>query len=267
MKVAVGGFGAVGRAVAEALDRGIDGLELVAVSASDRARAEARMSDGFRKFYPVKPLDELHDGADVVVECCPGRLLDTIARPALEAGRIVVVVSAGALLANPHLEEVAARTGGRILVPSGALAGLDAVKAAAEGNVESVTISTRKPPAGLRGAPAIEAMGLDLDAVTEPVLCYAGPAKDAIEGFPANLNVAVALGLAGIGTARTMLEVWADPTVERNTHTIRLVSDSATMTMTIEGIPSDENPRTGRITPLSVIALLKRLAAPMVIGT
>ncbi|WP_323770483.1 aspartate dehydrogenase [Antarctobacter sp.] len=266
LKVAVGGFGAIGKAVASALDRGIDGLELVAVSAHDVARAKAHMADHFQNSYDVRPLEELSQAADVIVECCPAHLLDRVARPALEAGKIVVVISVGGLLANPHLKDIAARTGGRILVPSGALLGLDAVQAAAQGKIDSVTIVTRKPPFSLKGAPAITRMGLDLDQVTKPVRCFAGSAQEAIKGFPANTNVAVALGLAGIGTDRTQVEVWADPTLDRNTHSITVVSDSATMTMKIEGIPSEDNPRTGRITPLSVISTLKRLTAPLVIG-
>ncbi|WP_417206473.1 aspartate dehydrogenase [Antarctobacter sp.] len=266
LKVAVGGFGAIGKAVASALDRGIDGLQLVAVSAQDITKARAHMAEHFLNCYDVCPLDALSLTADVVVECCPAHLLDRVARPALEAGKIVVVISVGGLLANPHLTDIAARTGGRILVPSGALLGLDAVQAAAQGRIDSVTIVTRKPPVSLKGAPAITRMGLDLDHLTEPVRCFAGSAQEAIKGFPANANVAVALGLAGIGTDRTQVEVWADPNVDRNTHSITVVSDSANMTLKIEGIPSDDNPRTGRITPLSVISTLKRLTAPLVIG-
>lgn len=241
-------------------------MELVAVSARDTEAARDHMKTSFSREYDVLPLDQLSDGADVVVECCPSHLLDTVARPTLEAGKIMIVISAGALLTNGHLKDIAARTGGRILVPSGALLGLDAVQAAAQGKIESVRMVTRKPPRGLKGAPAIEKMGLDLDTVTEPVKCYEGSAEDAIEGFPANLNVAVALGLAGVGTKHTQLEVWADPTVQRNTHTIHVVSDSASLTLKIENIPSEENPKTGRITPLSVISTLKRLTAPLVIG-
>ncbi|SNS35372.1 aspartate dehydrogenase [Antarctobacter heliothermus] len=266
LKVAVGGFGAIGKAVAAALDQGIDGLELVAVSARDATKAKAHMARHFRSSYDVLSLDALAATADVVVECCPAHLLDQVARPTLEAGKIVVVASVGGLLGAPHLTEIATRTGGRILVPSGALLGLDAVQAAAQGKIDSVTIVTRKPPASLKGAPAIEKMGLDLDGLTAPVQCFTGSAQDAIKGFPANTNVAVALGLAGIGTERTQVEVWADPTVDRNTHSITVISDSANMNMTIEGIPSDDNPRTGRITPLSVISTLRRLVAPMVIG-
>ena len=95
---------------------------------------------------------------------------------------------------------------------------------------------------------------------------FSGSAREAARGFPANLNVAVALALAGIGPDRTEVEVWADPTVTRNTHTIVVRSDVADLTMTIENVPS-ENPRTGRITALSVIRLLRKRGARLRVGS
>jgi aspartate dehydrogenase len=152
-------------------------------------------------------------------------------------------------------------------VPTGALLGLDAVRGAAEGTIHSVTMKTRKPPRGLKGAPHIEAEGIDLDAVDAPLCVFNGTVRDGARGFPANLNVAAALSLAGIGPDRTTLEVWADPTVTRNMHTITVEADSARFTMTIENIPSDENPRTGKITALSALAALRGLVAPLRLGT
>ena len=125
---------------------------------------------------------------------------------------------------------------------------------------------TRNPPIGLRGAPYLNGKDIDVENLTEPLLLFKGTAAEAITGFPANLNVAVALGLAGIGPDRTDLEVWADPGVVRNTHTIKVESDSAALTMTIENIPSPENPKTGKITPLSIISTLKKLSSSVVIG-
>jgi aspartate dehydrogenase len=98
------------------------------------------------------------------------------------------------------------------------------------------------------------------------VRVFSGTAREAARGFPANLNVAVALSLAGPGPDRTYVEVWADPTVTKNTHTIVMLSDVADLTMTIENVPSD-NPRTGRITALSVISLLRKRNAPLRVGS
>ena len=109
--------------------------------------------------------------------------------------------------------------------------------------------------------------GLSVEGLTSPLLVFEGSAREAIRGFPANVNVAVALALAGIGPDRTRVAIWADPTVTRNTHTIEVVSDTSNFSMTIAGLPSPETPATGRIVPLSVIAALRRLTAPLVIGT
>ncbi len=265
LTVAIGGFGAVGRQVGRRLDEGLPGLRLTAVSARDKERAASAMAD-FAQPVPVVELEELA-AADVVVECAPTSVLTRIAEPALEAGRTLVIISAGALLSADGLFELAASHGGRIIVPSGAVLGLDAVSAAAEGTIESVRMVTRKPIAGLLGAPLVEERGIDLENLDEPLLLFEGSAREAAAGFPANLNVAVALSFAGIGPDRTMVQIWADPGVTRNTHAIEVISDSANFSMKIENLPSRENPRTGTITALSVIAVLRKLASPVRIGT
>lgn len=264
--VAIGGLGTVGLVVARALDAGIAGLVLVAVSARDEVKARRNMA-GFKNPVPVVPLGRLADLADVVVECAPPELFPEIARPAIEQGRLFVPLSVTTLLDHMDLVERAKLTGARIMVPTGALLGLDAVRAVAEGTVHSVTMVTRKPPKSLRSAKFVVERGIDLDALKEPVKLYEGMVREAAALFPANVNIAVALGLAGIGVDRTRYEIWADPGVERNTHAVKVDSDSTRFEMTIANIPTKENPATGRNTALSVIALLRRLTAPMVVGS
>jgi aspartate dehydrogenase len=151
-------------------------------------------------------------------------------------------------------------------VPTGALVGFDAVRAAAEGTIHSVNMVTRKPPAGLEGAPYLIENGISVAGVTEPLRVFAGSAREGARGFPANVNVAAALSLAGIGPDRTQLEIWADPTVTRNTHTITVDADSVRFSMTIENVPS-ANPRTGKLVALSVIAALRGLVSELKIGS
>lgn len=264
--VAIGGFGAIGMAVARKLDEGIEGLHLAAVTARDRDAAARRMS-GFRNAVPVVAAADLAAHGDVVVECAPAAVFAEIAEPALRAGRIFMPLSVGQLLVHSDYEDLAREHGGRIIAPTGALLGLDAVRAAAEGTIGSVTMVTRKPPGGLAGAPYLDEHGISLDGLTAPLKVFEGSAREGARGFPANVNVAAALSLAGIGPDRTRLEIWADPEVTRNTHTIRVEADSARFELKIENVPSDENPRTGRITALSVVAALRGLTAPMRIGT
>lgn len=265
LRIAIAGLGAVGLKLAQALDAGIPGCTLAAVSARDTAAAAQRLA-GLRRPVPVVAIDALEPLADVVVECAPAALLPQIVEPFLRAGKAAVVLSAGALLGRENLVELARAHGGHIIVPTGALLGLDAVLAAAEGEIRSVRMVTRKPVRGLVGAPYLAENNIAIEDIREPLRIFQGTARQAAAGFPANLNVAVALSLAGIGPDRTQLEIWADPALERNTHRIEVEADSASFSMTIENIPS-ENPKTGRITALSVIACLRKLGAPLRVGT
>src|SRR6266566_4653681 len=215
LRVAVAGLGPIGTKVAEALDRGIDGLVLVAVSAQNPEKHKGWLSR-LTGTPAILPIEQLSGVADIVIEC--------------------------------------------------ALIGLDAVTAAAVGNIHSVRMVTRKPIVGLAGAPYIVENNIDIERITEPLRIFEGTAREAAKGFPANLNVAVALSLAGIGPDRTRLEIWADPTVTRNMHRVEVESDSARFSMSIENIPS-ENPKTGRITALSVIAYLRKQGSALRVGT
>lgn len=264
-RVAIGSLGSVGRVVARRLRSDLPGYELAAVSARRPERAQEFL-DSIASPARVVTIAELSQHADLVVESAPSALFRELAEPVIAAGKQLVVLSAGALLANWDLVGLAERTGATIRVPSGALLALDAVQAAGEGKIASVRMVTRKPLAGLHGAPFIDENEIDLSRVTAPVKLFEGSAREAIEGFPANLNVAVALSLAGIGPDRTTLQVWADPGIDRNTHVIEVESDSASLTFSIGNIPS-ENPKTGRITALSVVALLRKLSSPLQIGT
>jgi len=264
LRVGIAGFGSIGKAIAIKLEAGVPGLELTALGVRDIEKSRAAHT--FQRPPVYTDIDHLVDHCDVVVECAPAALLPRIAEPVLKAGKKLLVLSSGALLLNEQLIEVARAHGGQIIVATGALLGLDAVTAAAEGTIREIRMVSRKPPIGFAGAPYVVKHNIDLDAITEPTRIYSGTAREAAEGFPANLNVAVSLSLAGVGPDRTLLEIWADPTISRNIHRIEVDSDEARLSMEIQNVPS-ENPKTGRITALSAIAALRKLAAPLRIGT
>ncbi|MFC4274071.1 aspartate dehydrogenase [Achromobacter aloeverae] len=265
IRVGIAGFGAIGQSVARSLDAGVvPGLALAAIAVRDPLRHAAATWQGQAPLFTT--IDGLEPLCDVVIECAPAAVFGQIARPILGTGKKLVVLSSGALLSHPDLIELARANGGQILVPSGAILGLDALTAAAEGVIHSVTMITRKPVRGLLGAPYLEANNIDLSGITEPTLVFRGTPRDAAVGFPANLNVAVSVSLAGIGPDRTTLEIWADPQLERNTHRVVVDADSASFSMEIQNIPS-ENPKTGRITAQSVLAVLRKLSGPLRVGT
>ena len=264
-RVGIAGLGAIGRVLARRLADGIKGLELACVAAGDEKKARAWL-EAQKIDCPVVPLKDFPKYADLAVECAPAGQIENICRPMLEAGKQVMVLSCGALLPRPELIEIAKEHGGRIIVPTGALLGLDAVIASAEGLIHSVRMTTRKPPMGLVGAPYLVKNNISVDGLNTAKLVFSGTAREAAAGFPANVNVAAALSLAGIGPDRTMIDIWADPSVDRNCHSIEVDSDSARYTLSIENIPS-ENPKTGKNVALSVLAALRKMHSPLAIGT
>jgi aspartate dehydrogenase len=266
LNVAIAGLGAIGLPVAHALHQGIDGLRLVGVIAGRRDIAEHRLHEAGIA-VPIADAAAMAAEADIIVECVPARAFRSIAEPVVTAGRMLVTVSGAGLLEASDLIALAERKNARIVLVTGALLGLDAVRAAAEGLIHSVRMTSRKPPKSLRGAPYLAAHRIDVDAIDHATRVFQGTAREGARGFPANVNVAAALSLAGIGPDKTMLEIWADPEVTRNIHTIEVDADSARFTMTIENVPSAENPSTARITALSVIAALRGLGSTLRIGS
>jgi aspartate dehydrogenase len=265
LKIGIAGLGAVGLNVARRLEKGIPGLVLAAVAVRDRDKARGNLP-GAGDRIPIVASEALAESCDIVIECLPPQLFRSVGLSVIERGKIFMPLSVGQLLDNWDLVDRARQTGARILAPTGALLGLDAVRAAAEGTIHSVTMITRKPPNGLEGAPYLVERGVSLKDLKAATKIFDGSARDGARGFPANVNVAAALSLAGIGPDKTRLEIWADPALTRNTHRIEVDADTARFSMAIEGIPS-ENPRTGRIVPLSVIAALRGLVAEIKVGT
>jgi aspartate dehydrogenase len=265
LRVGVVGLGVIGRHVCRALDAGLTGVVLAGATTRRRDAGEAFLAT-LKSSVPFYALDDLVGAADLIVEASTQAHLAEIAPKALGAGRDLVVLSCGGLLGRDDWVALAERHGARILVPSGAIAGLDGVKGGAVGAVTSVTMETRKPPQGLAGAPWIVQQRIDLEAIREETLIFEGPATEACRAFPANVNVLAALSLAGIGPERTRTKIYAVPGLTRNMHRIRIEGEFGALRIEVENVPS-ENPRTGRLSYLSTIALLRDLGAALRVGT
>lgn len=267
LRVGLAGFGAVGQRVAAALDRGVPDLVLAAVTSRNLDRAGAVAGRLLKSVPPIVPLTEAVERSDVIVEAAPAAAFPEIAHTTLAQGRSLVVLSVGALLerADEYVALARAHRAG-IHIASGAIGGLDAIAAAAQGRVDEVVLVTRKPPRALVGAPYLVEREIDLFHLAEPVVVFEGTAREACRGFPANVNVAAAVSLAGVGPDRTKVRIVADPSLERNTHEVSVSGEFGRFTLLIENRPT-ENPRTGILTALSAIATLRRLAAPLRVGT
>lgn len=267
VRVAIAGLGVIGLRVARYIDDGaVDGLVLSAVASRDAQKAALSIAE-FKHKPQVCTLPELPTQADIIVDCTPASIFRDVAETVIGNGKTLMPLSVAALLENMDLVDKARTTGAQIVVPTGAIIGLDTVRAMAVGEIHSVVLETRKPPNGLAGAPHLVNNNISVDNLSEAKLVFKGNAREAAKGFPANVNVAAALSLAGIGPDRTEVEVWADPNVDRNMQSVTIASDSGDATMSIRNIPSVENPRTGRIVAQSVIATLKRHTDPLISGS
>lgn len=266
MRIGIIGFGTIGTAVADGLCQGKGGdHQLAGFLVRDATRARAQGSDAYGCAFTTS-LDELLNwGTEVIVEAAGQPAVAQYGPAVLERGRIFLIASIGALADDTLFEQLQALAdarGGRILLPSGAIGGLDAVAAAAIGGLDEVSITSRKPAAAFASGPDADAK---LAAATEPVCLYDGMAREAVRLFPANVNVAAALSLAGVGLDQTRIRIFCDPSVTRNTHEIYARGYFGELRLTIAGIPS-ANPRTGRLAALSILRTLRNLTATVVVG-
>ena len=264
-QVGVFGLGTIGRQICRAVEAGIPGVSLAGGTGRDRANSEA-----FLATLPSKPPflspEELIQASDLVIECATQAALQELAPKALRAGKDLMVLSCGGLLGRSDWVDLAEKNRCRILVPSGAIAGLDGVKGARVGKITSVSMESRKPPRGWAGAPYVVEKQINLEAITGETLLFEGPATEACKAFPANVNVLAALSLAGIGPELTRIKIFAVPGLARNTHRITVEGEFGRLQIQVENVPS-ENPRTGKLSYLSAIACLRELGATLKVGT
>ena len=268
LKIGLGGFGNVAGQLAGAIRARPElGLEIAAVSARD-LEAAGRRAAGLGLEVPVVPADRLPDHAAVVVECATYDGFRPVVEPALRAGGHVVCVSIGALGVNLDLIDLAAAHGGTVHIASGAMPGLDILRAAREAGIRSVRLTSHIRPESLAHESYVAERGIDLSpAGTAPVAVFSGNAREAALCFPRHFNVAVALSLAGIGLDATEIEIFADGRLPGARHTVRVVSEAIELEMTSQNLPSPENNRTSRIVAPSILAALRELQAPLRVGS
>src|SRR5438552_14159735 len=265
MRVALLGGGTIARLVLEHVRGGeFPGMEIVAVAGrngSSRGRALARE---FGVSYVSSRAALVAARPAAVVEAASHDAVREHLVALLEAGIGVVVLSIGAL-ADDRLryaaEDAARRSGALLYVPSGGIGGLDALKAACAAGVDQVSIQVAKPPAAWKGIPYVAALGVDLDRLQSAHTLFEGPAREGVPHFPQNVNIAAVLSMAGIGMDRTRLAVVADPSLTRNTHTIRVTGRTGRFSIVLENVPTPDNPKTSWLACHSALAALRSLGA------
>jgi aspartate dehydrogenase len=269
LKIGVIGCGAIGAQICRAIDSGSINARLCAIYDRSAQHCENLFESLTNKPVISSPA-ELVKKADIVVECASQAAVREHGLLVLESGKDLMVMSVGAFMDEKLLEDLvreALKNDCRIYIPSGAIAGIDGLRSANVASIDRVEISTTKNPKGLEGAPFIIENNIDLYSFHERTLIFKGNAKEAVRAFPANVNVAASLSLAGIGSEDTRVNVFVDPRASRNIHEITVEGDFGNFTCRIENVPSPDNPGTSLLAALSAIATLKKITEPLQIGT
>jgi len=258
-KIGIVGCGTIGSFIAKTLDKELKALAtIVALCDIDNARAED-LCGSLSSKPPVVSLSSLIDKSDIVVEAASGSFSFDLAKQALLNKKDVLVMSIGGLLGKSEdLFEIARKNKAKIILPSGAICGLDGIKSAGTGIVKKVTLTTRKPPKGLMGAPYIIANKIDLDAITDDYIIFEGTAQEAVKAFPKNINVSALLSIAGIGAERTIVKIVTSPKYTVNSHEVEAEGNFGRLITRTENVPSPQNPKTSFLAPLSAVATLKQ---------
>ncbi|MBS7624120.1 aspartate dehydrogenase [Candidatus Bathyarchaeota archaeon] len=267
------GCGAIGTVIAEAIDRGKAGdINLIIVYDLIRDRSELLASRLSHKPLIAEGLNDILERKDVhlVIEAASQEAVRQYATKILSSNKDLMIMSAGALVDDNLFAEiikVARENGRKVYVPSGAIVGLDNIKSASVGQIEEVTLTTRKPPISFRGAPYVEKSKIDLSSLKEPLILFDGPAREAVKLFPQNVNVAATLSLAGIGADRTRVRVIVDPTIKNIIHEIYVRGEFGEIYTKTVNRPFPTNPKTSYIAALSAIATLRKISENIIVGT
>jgi aspartate dehydrogenase len=274
-KIAAGliGCGSIGTVIAEAIDNGKAGdIELLAVYDLVKEHAEKLISGLKKKPQIAHNADELISNSkiQIVIEAASPKAVKQYSAKVLAENKDLMVLSAAALIDDKlfaEISSIAKKNRRKVYVPSGAIVGLDNIKSAAIGNIDEVTLTTRKPPPSFEGAPLVEKKKIDLSSIKKPLILFEGPAREAVKLFPQNVNVSATLSLASIGPDETKVRIIADPKTKTITHEIHVKGDFGELKTKAINHPFPTNPKTSFIAALSAIATLKKISENIIIGT
>ncbi|MDD5495623.1 MAG: aspartate dehydrogenase [Candidatus Omnitrophica bacterium] len=265
IKVGIIGCGTIGSQIAKACqDKLNDKFELVAICDIDEDKAR-NLKNLLDKKVSILRTEDLIKKVDLVVEAASAKASSEIIERCIKMRRDVFIMSIGGLLGKESLLRSVSKS--RVYLPSGALCGLDGLKSASTGKISSVTLTTRKPPKGLAGAPYLMEKGLELSKIDKETVIFDGTAEGAVKGFPQNVNVAAILSLAGIGAERTRVRIVTSPDYTKNVHEVEISGDFGRIMTKTENVPSTANPKTSQMAIFSAIATLKEIADSVKIGT
>jgi len=266
-KIGIIGCGSIGAEIAKSIEKRLfEKARLVGISDTDITKA-ARLARALHSRPEVLSIPKLIRRSDLIVEAASARVSAKVARDCIRAGKDVMIMSVGGLLKEPKIFLLAERKSVRVYIPSGALCGIDAVKAARVAGIDEATLTTSKPPLAYAGSPYVIKNKIDLLSIRKKRTLFVGSAQEAVDLFPQNINVAATLALAGLGAKRTRVRIMAEPALKRNRHQIEVKGKFGRLSALTENAPSPENPKTSYLAVLSAVATLEGILGPVKIGT
>ncbi len=270
-KIGLLGCGAIGTQIALAINSGKIPAELTHIYDFDRVKSDALAAKLDKKPTIVENPHLLSsNNVDLVVEAASQDAVKNHALSIIQNRKDLMIMSVGALLDESVFEilfEACKEFKKKIYLPSGAIAGLDSIKSVKD-ELESLTLVTTKNPKALAGAKFFETHDIDITQIKEKTTIFEGAAKEAVTQFPANINVAALLSLAGLGSTKTQVRIVADPNTDKNTHQIEAKGKFGKITILVENVPDPSNPKTSRLAILSAIECLRQVCTDDIrIGT
>jgi aspartate dehydrogenase len=269
LKIGIVGCGAIGSSLARVIAKDFSGrAKLAALYDVDNLKSKTLAKKFRNKSLVANSLKDLIDRSELVVEAASSKYSWGVAKNALRQGRDIMLMSVGGLISKYNqLNKLARLNNRRVYIPSGAISGIDALKAARIGGVISATLTTIKNPLSFKGVKYIEERGIDLSKIKKDKVLFSGPASRAVKLFPQNINVAAVLSLSGIGPDKTRVKIIASPKVSKNIHEIRIESQAGNIFTHTENVLHPDNPKTSYLAVLSASAVLKQILEPVRIGT
>ena len=265
-RVGIIGYGSIGKEIIAATSRNeIPNARIVALfdkestvfNKVDYDNGELNLFSDFDEFYN----SDIYSNIDIIIECASKGAIKEYGKKIIDSKKDLIVLSVGAFSDEKYLIELqnlSNLNNTKILIPSGAIAGLDSIRSVKK-YFNILTIVTTKNPKSLIGAPYFNSSKIRIDEILKETVLFEGNAVDAIELFPANVNVAVSVALAGIGLVKTQVKIVADPTLSVNKHEIVGEGTFGKIQIVVQNIPSPSNPRTSYLASLSAIECLRGL--------
>ena len=269
MKKTIGiiGCGSIGRALTAFAGKELSGYIGKVLLWDTENESLASLCEDVELAEKAEGLEDIIEKSDLIVEAAGADVVAPFLKAIIASGKDAMIMSIGGLLGNESLLVEAEQKGIKVTLPTGAIAGIDAVKAAKIAGIEKVTLITRKPAKSLKGALYFDEKGIDVDIIEEETVVFEGSAREAMKHFPKNINVSALLSLAGIGPDRTTVKIVTSPEFSKNSHEITVEGAAGTLKMLSENVPSPDNPKTSYMAPLAAMAALKGYFSTVRLGT